>query len=69
MCDRRSGLVVHVAVAKGGNPTVVMSVYSELRHTEIEGISQYKMAAACAFTNFKQFLLENLLIVSQNKSW
>ena len=36
MCDKRSGLVVHVAVAKGGNPMIVMSVYmySELHHTE-----------------------------------
>ena len=67
MYDKHSGLVVHVAVAKGGNPTVVMSVYSEL--TASHGISQYKMAVARAFTNFKQFLLENLLIVSQNKSW
>ena len=32
------------------------------------GISQYKMAAARAFTNFKQLLLENLLFVFLNKS-
>ena len=59
MCDKRLGLVVHVAVAKGGNSMVVMSVYSELHQSH--RISQYKMAAACALINFKQFLLENLL--------
>ena len=47
-------------VAKGGD-----NQFFQAAVTVSHGISQYKMAATHGLTNFKQLLLENLLIVSQ----
>ena len=42
-------------------------IFGRLFSTLSHGISQYKMAAACALTDFKQFLLKSLSITFLNR--